>query len=296
MLARMRRGLQFWARRHGRVALLLVASGCVSDPGGSGGCSGGPTPLNGALGQGNFTYVCPPGEATDPPLPSPDAHCAESSDPSIPPVAVGAPFQLEVNQGMSAAPQPAVASLAQSTPQGWSISQAGWLGFVAWSGSDVLDFTHVAAEPVAALQFDSMAPGGPVPVGGALTLGALPIAADGSVLGGVIACTFAASDASVVSVTGSGNRFARVTALAAGTATVTASCLGAQAQMTLLVGASDALEAGPGDAEGAGGGDDDALSDGPADAGETPMPDSAEDTGIDAPSVDAADAATEGGG
>jgi hypothetical protein len=300
MLARMRRGLQSRARRHGRVTLLLVASACVDGAGGSGGCSS-PTPLDGALGQGNFTYVCPAGDATDPSLPSADAHCAESSDPTIPPVAVGAPFQLQVNQGSSGAPQPAVASLAQSTPQGWSITQPGWLGFVAWSGSDVLDFTHVGAEPVAALRFDSRAPTGPVPVGATLTLGVLPIAADGSVLGGVLACTFVASDPGVLAVSSTGNRFARVTARAVGAARLTASCLGAQAQIALVVAASDALDGGPGDAAGAGddagaGGDaGDSAPEGPADAGETAVPDSAEDSGVDAPSVDAADAATEGG-
>ena len=169
---------------------------------------------------------------------------------------MGAPFRLQFDRASTGGPVPAVSSLAQSTPAGWSLSQPGWLGFIAWSGSDVIDFTHVRADTVAAIE---LAPDltTPLTLGSTLTVAARPVGADGIVAGGLIACVFSASDPSVVSVSSSsGGRVARIAALAAGEATLSASCMGAQTQVTLHVSAPHGADAGAGAGADAGGGDD----------------------------------------
>jgi hypothetical protein len=278
----MKREGRWWARQPAAAAL-LVASGCLGSSG-SGGCSGS---HNGALGQGEFTYVCP--SPSDPSQPSPDANCGvngSSSSATVPAVAVGASFQLAFNGASSAAPQPAVPSLAKSSPQGWAIMGPGWLGFIEWSGSDVLDFTHVAAEAIAALQFER-AP--PVSVGDHVAVAVDPLDADGSVLGGRIACAFTSSNANVVSVDSTGTRVAAIVARAAGDATIAASCMGAEAQLILHVSASSDA---PAEDASAGGPDADDVGDAGAEEPEEEAPDMGP-----APPVDASEAAAlEAGG
>ena len=208
--------------------------------GGSGSCSpvaNGVT--NGGLGQANFTYVCPTGGG--PLAPGPDAWCDSTADRSaIPDVAVGAPFRLAVDRDSTGGPQPAVPGLAQSTPQGWALAQEGWLGFVAWSGSDVIDFTHVRAEPVASLAWNDATDAAPASLAvssSPVLLGVSPEDANGATLGGAIACTFSVSDPSVLAVTGTG-RVASVLALASGDATLTAACGGVEARTSIHVGGS----------------------------------------------------------
>jgi hypothetical protein len=265
--------LRSWTHRHGRIAALLAASGCLSSGSGSGGCN-----PNDALGQGSFSYVCPAPDPADPSTPNPDALCASgalaSLGGSLPDVAVGAPFSLQFNGSSGQAPQPAVASLAQSAPEGWSLTQPGWLGFVVWSGSDVVDFTHVHAQAIASVRIEPPLPDTPVAVGFVADLAVTPLGADGSVLGGAVACTFSTSDPSVLSATGRSGRVVTVTALAAGEATVAASCMGAVAQTSVQVsGSPDGLDANDADADAgadldadAGAGADDADASADADA------------------------------
>ena len=201
-----------WATAVAAGVCALVATACSSTSG------------NGDLGQGTFTYVC---AAVDPSAPGPDAYCdAHPDGATIPDVAVGAPFRLSFN-APSVTLKPAVAALASTGPQGWSLGQTGWLGFVAWSGSDVVDYTHVRARAVASIAWETdpagldLAPGvGPV------TVAAIPKADDGTTLGGALACTFTASDLAVIAVTASGGRTAQIAAVGPGDSAFTASCAG----------------------------------------------------------------------
>src|ERR1019366_2004056 len=146
-----------WGRRRWRVAVLLVATGCMST-GGSGSCDPSAIGEAGALGRGRFYYVCG-GVDADTSHPDPDAWCDTAVDRTIvPDVAVAAPFRIAIDQDSSGGPQPAVPALAQSTPQGWALVQAGWLGFIASSGADVIDFFHVRAQPVASLAYQEPGP------------------------------------------------------------------------------------------------------------------------------------------
>jgi hypothetical protein len=220
------------ARRHGGGRALLA--GCVSPLAlaaatASSSCTEG---TSGGIGQAHFSYVCPtPGAAAA----DPDAWCATSTDSAaIPDVAIGAPFRLAVDVDSSGGPQPAVAGLAQSTAQGWSLPQEGWLGFVAWSGADVIDFTHVRAEPVASLAWQAPVPAAIGVSASPLVLAVVPRDGNGVTLGGAIACTFTASDPTVLGVTGTG-RVASVVGVAAGDAFLTAACGGLDAQTSIHV-------------------------------------------------------------
>ncbi|HTB72113.1 MAG TPA: hypothetical protein VK762_02660 [Polyangiaceae bacterium] len=229
--------LRSWTHRHLRAAALLFAAGCLSTGSGSGGCD-----QNDALGQGSFSYACPAPAAADPSTPSPDALCASdalvSLGGSLPDVAVGAPFSLQFGGASGQAPQPAVPSLAQSAPGGWSLTQPGWLGFVVWSGSDVVDFTHVHAQAIASVHLGPALPATSVPVGFVADLAVTPLGADGTVLGGAVSCTFSTSDPTVLSAQSRSGRVVAITALAAGDATVAASCSGASAQVSVRVSSS----------------------------------------------------------
>jgi hypothetical protein len=272
----MKARLRSWTHRHGRVALLLVASGCVST-GNGGGCS-----AKDGLGQGTFSYVCPDPDPANPSTPSPDAFCASTGLAtlgSLPDVAVGAPFSLQFSPASGEAPRPAVASLAVSSPDGWSLAQAGWLGFLAWSGSDVVDFTHVHAQAIASLRLEPDLTTTPVTTGFVADLSVTPLGGDGGVLGGAIACTFSTSDPTVLSVKSLSGRVAGIGALAAGEATIAASCVGAATQITLHVTAS---------ADGSGPAPEDAAEDG--DASDDPI---AQD-GADAEGAGSADAGDAG--
>jgi hypothetical protein len=224
--------LRSWTHRHERVALLLVACGCLST-GGGGGCG-----ANAALGQGTFSYACPGPDPANPSTPNPDAICASTAFAtlgSLPDVAVGAPFSLQFSPSSGEAPRPAIASLAVSTPDGWSLTQPGWLGFLAWSGSDVVDFTHVHAQAIASLRLEPDLTTTPVATGFVADLSVTPLGGDGGVLGGAIACSFTTSDPKVLSVKSLSGRAARVGAVAAGEATIAASCMGAATQITVQV-------------------------------------------------------------
>jgi hypothetical protein len=128
-----------------------------------------------------------------------------------------------------------------SSPDGWSVTQAGWLGFLAWSGSDVVDFTHVHAQAIASLRLEPDLTATPVATRFTADLSVTPLEGDGGVLGGAITCTFATSDPKVLAVTSLSGRVAHVVALSAGQATIAAACMGAATQITVQVsGSADA--------------------------------------------------------
>jgi hypothetical protein len=186
-------------------------------------------------GKGAFSYVCPAPDPADPAAPSLDAACGPdgASLASLPEVAVSAPFSLRYSETTTGPPRPAVASRATSTSQGWSLIQPGWLGFIAWSGSDVVDFTHVHAEAIATLRLEPDLTA-PLSMGTAIDVAATPLDAAGAVLGGEIPCTFVSSNPAVLSVAGTG-RVARAVAQVTGEATLSAECLGIGAQVTVPV-------------------------------------------------------------
>lgn len=278
----MRIASRTWAHPRFRFALLAVASACDSS-GGGGSCE---PQTNGALNQGRFAYVCP---ARDPSGPGPDAFC-DSADTStaIPEVAVGASFALSIDTTSAGQPQPAVAALASASGAGWSLSQPGWIGFIAWAGADVFDFTHVHGRAIATVALD------PDPTMLSLRAGAEPVsvavvprADDGSVLAGAIRCAFAVSSPNVLSVTSASGRVAVLRALAGGDASLTATCQGTEVQATVHVSAT------PDDAM--------AAEDGTSDAGEdrTSTTDDADDgatseTGADDAATDPGDAGSTG--
>jgi hypothetical protein len=275
-------------RRYARFGLLLGAAACSS--GATGTCN--PVGANGSLGRTSFTYTCDE-NGSNPSSPGLDAWCATSNDrATIPDVAVGAPFRLAVLADSSGGPQPAVAALAQATAQGWSLAQAGWLGFIAWSGPDVIDFTHVRARAVASLAWQSLPPTRIVVISEPTVLAVVPLDDSGATLGGALGCTFSVSDASVLSVTGTG-RVASIFGRGDGDATVTASCAGRELQATVHVhdpGVAPASNAdGGGDDAGPDDGGLDTTGDSGADASRDGPPESAPETPADAALLDAGD-------
>jgi hypothetical protein len=216
-----------------RAGVVLVASACST-----------PSTGNGALGSAGFSYDCAADSAA-PDRPELDAWCASPHDASaIPEVAVGAPFELRVADSGGTTLQPAVPSLATASPGGWTLTQAGWLGFLLWSGSDVLDFTHVHGEAVASLSWQAPPPL-TLDAGASTTLSVVPRGADGGVLAGELPCDFASTDPSALAVTDHG-RIATLTASASGKATITASCAGQQLVASFVIaGAGDGGAGGP---------------------------------------------------
>ncbi|HEX4445165.1 MAG TPA: hypothetical protein VH044_00455 [Polyangiaceae bacterium] len=241
------------AARTVRLACAVVlACGSVA---GAASCSitGGGGGDNGGLGKGTFAYVCPPGVAG---VPRPDAHCeANPGGAVIPDVAIGAPFGLSYDVP-SVALRPAVSALVAPGPGGWALNQSGWVGFVAWSGSDVADYTHVRGRAIAKLVWEtdpaslSLDAGDATPV----NVAAIGEADDGTTLGGAIGCTFSTSDEGVLGVTADGGRTAQIEPLAAGEATLTATCAGVSLAAVLQVGVGDVAVDDGGDAPGAEGG------------------------------------------
>jgi hypothetical protein len=185
---------------------------------------------------------------------------------SLPDVAVGAPFSLQFSPSTGEAPRPAVPSFAVSSPDGWSVTQPGWLGFLAWSGSDVVDFTHVHAQAIASLRLEPDLTLTPVTTHFAADLSVTPLDGDGGVLGGAITCTFTTSDPKVLAVESVSGRVAHVVALTAGQATMAAACMGAATQITVQVsGSADGTA--PEDATEDGEASDDQSAEAAADAG-----------------------------
>jgi hypothetical protein len=123
--------------------------------------------------------------------------------------------------------------LATSSEKGWATTQAGWLGFIAWSGSDVVDFTHVHAEPIASVRLDP-AIKTPLVMGSVAHVAATPLDASGTVLGGALPCTFTQSNPAAVLLASSG-RVARLVARASGQTTVSVECMGMRAQVDIQV-------------------------------------------------------------
>lgn len=208
---------------------------------------------NGGLGKGTFAYVCPSAVAGVPRL---DAFCdAHPGGDGIPDVAIGAPFGL-LYDVPSVALRPAVAALVESGPEGWALNQSGWVGFVAWAGSDVADYTHVRARAIAKLAWAMDPASSPLDAGDAtpVTVAVIGEADDGTILGGAIGCTFSASDETVIAVTADGGRTAQIEALAEGEATLTATCSGVSIASVLQVGEGDVAVDDGGDASGNEGG------------------------------------------
>ena len=107
-----------------------------------------------------------------------------------------------------------------------------------------------------------------VPVGSVADLAVTPLGADGTVLGGAVACTFSTSDPTVLSAQSRSGRVVAITALAAGDATVAASCSGAAAQVSVRVSSSpEGLVTGDADADAGAGEGADASGDADADSG-----------------------------
>jgi hypothetical protein len=126
-----------------------------------------------------------------------------------------------------------VASLAVASPSGWATTQPGWLGFIAWSGSDVLDFTHVHAESIASVRLDP-AVTMPLVTGSITFVAATPLDQSGAVLGGALPCTFSDSNSAPLLLGGTG-RVARLLARASGETMLSVDCLGAKAQVAIQV-------------------------------------------------------------
>jgi hypothetical protein len=221
------------AARLVRLALVLGAGACSSS-----------SQDNGALGGAGFALDCA-ADGADPDRAELDAWCANPHDASaIPDVATGAPFRFRADASGDPAPEPAVLSLATSSPTGWALTQPGWLGFIVWSGSDVLDFTHVHASPVATLTWETPPPA-TLDVGAQATLAVVPRDGDGGILAGELPCSFSTTIADVLGVT-SGGRIATVVARAAGDATVTATCAGQPLTATFHVADSTSSDAAAG--------------------------------------------------
>jgi hypothetical protein len=178
-----------------------------------------------------------------------------------------------------------------SSPDGWSVAQPGWLGFLAWSGSDVVDFTHVHAQAIASLRLEPDLTATPVAIRFAADLAVTPLGDNGGVLGGAITCTFTTSDPKVLAVMSLSGRVAHVVALTPGRATIAAACMGAATQITLQVsGSADGTA--PEDA--AGEASDDQSAEAGADAELEGGPEASESGAADADAD--ADAEPEGGG
>jgi hypothetical protein len=170
-----------------------------------------------------------------------------SIDSPMPDVMMGAPFQLSYAPFAADAgvltPVPALASLAENVDGGSALKDNIWAGFVVMEGPAMLDYFHVHARPVASLDvvvgtFDAPA----LAIGGTAPVLVLPLAIDGSVLAGPMACTFTTSDATVATVGGKGAS-AVLTPLAPGSVTVSASCARVSGSTTVTI--EPALEAGP---------------------------------------------------
>ena len=271
------------------VLLVLVLGGCafpafsfdLFDSTGSGAASSGWSACSTwAPGSGaGFRYVCPTNGADGGALSGGDAgpfSIGEGSDPacvmaagvgsSLRPVAVGEPFRLEYADYAqllvdAAAPivEPAVPRLAQVTPQGWTLPEAGYLGFIAWQGAQAVDFTHIQARTVVGLGLVADSIGSIVAspwqdaqvktvagvAGVPMKVAAFPVSDDGTALAGAVACTFVSSDSALLAVDAAGI-VAEVTPLAAGNATLTATCGAFQAAATFVI--TGILDAGSGEA------------------------------------------------
>jgi hypothetical protein len=246
-----------------------------------------------------FTYVCPlsPDGGVGSSNVGPDAggalpyevdpFCAVVAEwplfdsATIPTVAVGAPFQLayelvgdaggpEVSTAIAAA----VPADAPSTAAGFSVSQPGFMGFLAWQGADVAGYMHILARSPVSLGLSTIFPlainaaGLPFPDGSTgqpLSLGAGSVqsmvaflrADDGTMLAGASApCTFESSAPQVLSVQSRGV-VAVLTAIADGSAALSAQCGILSASVLVQIAgstgdadleASDEAEAGPSEA------------------------------------------------
>jgi hypothetical protein len=248
------------------------------------------------LGNPDFSYVCP-ATAPAPTLTdagAPNIELTFSSDPQcalfdslrafglssfgMPTVAVGEAFRIEYDgdagPDASTPPlpaEPAVDSVAHQTAEGWVIQQPGYLGFVARQGADVLAFTHVLAREAESIGFASRDLDGGPPAGAPLDASpgafsavvgvparilAYPRADDGTLLAGSLSCVFASGEPSRLTVTSEGV-VAKLSPLAPGSVTLTATCLGMQGTAVIqITGAAPALDGGSAD-----GGDDDDTSD-----------------------------------
>jgi hypothetical protein len=165
----------------------------------------------------------------------------------IPDVLMGAPFQLSYTPFADAdadadadagtvTPAPVLASLAESVAGGRALRDNEWAAFTVMAGPSMLDYIHVHARPMASLEvvvgstFDSQV----LTTGRAALVVALPLAVDGSVLGGAITCTFATSDPNIATVTGMGAS-AVLTPVAAGSVTVKATCRSVTGSATVTI-------------------------------------------------------------
>ena len=201
----------------------------------------------------------------------------------VPDVAIGAPFQLAytpyMDTGGLGAPAPLLAGLVDRVSGGSAFAANEWAAYAVWQGSSVFDFTHVHGRPIASLRVvaATQPDASFVATSSTTTITALPLSVDGSLLAGALDCTFSTSDATVATVTGSGVT-AVLTALAAGTVTVSVTCLGVTGETTVEV-AVPAAVADAGEQDGA---EDTAnpVIDGPASDGPDEEPGEAGDGGL----------------
>jgi hypothetical protein len=209
-------------RRHG---LLAVLAGCAAGLGG-GSCAGVGSET---FGKGGFVYICDCRSS-----PTSDAWCdANPTGSTLPDVAVGASFAIATD---GASVEPAVPTLANKTATGWAAVQPGWLGFI-YGGGD--DYTHILALNVARIRVDlaSATPDAslsPSRVGPQTAIVATALSDYGTILAGTIPCSFESSDASVAIAVGQG-RVGHLRVQRDGDVTITATCLGKQAQLALHV-------------------------------------------------------------
>jgi hypothetical protein len=197
------------------------------------------TEYNGALGNVLFTYDC----SNAGPTPSDDAWCDTDPDRSVMPVlAVGAGFTIASDSESPAAP--AVTDLVETGQAGtqWRLVQPGWLGILAMSGATVVDYTHIrglnlgtialslVSSDRSSLSDSTFSTQGPGAIGSVVVT---PLADNGALLAGAIPCAFGSSS-SAVAVDGTG-RVGSLTTSMSGDATITAICLGRQAQVQVHV-------------------------------------------------------------
>ncbi len=126
---------------------------------------------------------------------------------------------------------------------GFRATTPGFLGLLVKSGAAVLNFANVPASAIASLSLDGVVSG----AGTTLDISASPLAADGTILAGSLACTFVCTGGGSIRVAG-----ARTQITISGPVRVDATCNGMQASYppadTFDADAGEADAAAPDDA------------------------------------------------
>lgn len=221
------------------LACVFALAGCTSS--GSSGCDVGFG--NGGLKNGNFAYACPPSHG--------DAQCPSGFSLGIPgAVIVGSRFKLTYAEALEAdaqAPTPlalraASADRVDENNDGFAIKEAGYSSFFVTRNGQVVDFVNLRARHVDEVKL-TPAQFGTLAKGETRDLEAVPYGLS-TLLAGVLDCTFASSNPAIASVASANGRTIHVTGVAAGQATVTATCDGIGEPKLVTVSGTPSLDAG----------------------------------------------------